>query len=58
MRRVISQPVSAQQLDRDALNRLLLEIWADHPWVHEYGQRLVDLTWRGVEQLGRMGLLN
>ncbi len=47
-------PISADELDRDFLARLLLEIWGDHPWVRKYGERLIELTWRGVDQLRRL----
>jgi mannitol-1-phosphate/altronate dehydrogenase len=49
-------PESARQLDRDTLSGLLTELWGDHPWAGKYGKRLTDLTWRGVEQLRRLGI--
>jgi len=50
-REFVHLPKSADDLDRGILSALLLEIWGDHPWVGKYGERLTDLTWRGVEQL-------
>jgi mannitol-1-phosphate/altronate dehydrogenase len=47
-------PKSADELDRGVLSHLLLEIWGDHPWVRKYGERLIELTWRGVVQLRRL----
>ena len=48
-------PNSAQRLDKDTLSRLLREIWGEHPAAREHGQRLIDLTWLGVQQLRRPG---
>jgi mannitol-1-phosphate 5-dehydrogenase len=50
-------PESVQQLDRGSLSDLLRETWGDHPWAQEYGKRLIDLTWRGVEELRRLGIV-
>jgi mannitol-1-phosphate/altronate dehydrogenase len=50
-------PESAEQLDKDTLSRLLLEIWGEHPAARDHGQRLIDLTWRGVEELSRPGIV-
>jgi mannitol-1-phosphate/altronate dehydrogenase len=50
-------PKSARQLFRDTLSRLLREIWGDHPAVQEHGQRLIDFTWQGVEELRSLGIV-
>lgn len=47
----------AEALDRSALAGLLREIWGDRPAVQKHGQRLIDLTWRGVEELRRVGIV-
>jgi mannitol-1-phosphate/altronate dehydrogenase len=55
-RKFVHLPKSESELDRDTLSRLLPEIWGDHPRVQKYGRRLIDLTWRGVEELRRLGI--
>ena len=55
-REVRSLPKSEQQLDRDALSGLLRELWGHHPLVAKHGRRLIDLTWRGVQELREMEL--
>lgn len=49
-------PKSAADLRRDELALLLQEIWAAHPRAEKYGERLVNLTWEGVEELRRLGI--
>jgi mannitol-1-phosphate 5-dehydrogenase len=49
-------PGSASDLDRQRLDQLLREIWADHPRAMKYGKRLVALTWEGVQALRKRGL--
>jgi mannitol-1-phosphate/altronate dehydrogenase len=53
---VLSMIPHRDSLGRDTLSGLLRDIWGNHPWVREYGTRLVDLTWRGVEQLRELGI--
>jgi mannitol-1-phosphate/altronate dehydrogenase len=49
-------PGSAEELGRDNLRRLLLEIWGDHPWGRKHKQQLIDLSWQGVLELRRRGM--
>ena len=56
-REFLHLPKSAANLDRDILSRLLLEIWGDHPSVQKHGRQLMDLTWRGVEELRGLGIV-
>ena len=51
-----SLPSSAAALNKEALARLLLELWGDHPAAQKHGQRLISLTWDGVVELSRLGL--
>jgi len=55
-REFVHLPKSVENLDRDALSGLLREIWGNHPAVESHGKRLIDLTWRGVEELRRLGI--
>jgi mannitol-1-phosphate 5-dehydrogenase len=55
-RRLVHLSETVKRLDRAALTLLLSEIWGDHPWAREYGQKLVDLTWQGVRELCALGL--
>jgi len=56
-REFVHLPKSEAELDRDTLCRLLPEIWGDHPRVRKHGPRLIDLTWQGVEELRRRGIV-
>jgi mannitol-1-phosphate 5-dehydrogenase len=55
-REIVHLPESADDLDRDTLSRLLLEIWGDHPSVQEHGQRLIALSWDGLMELRLRGI--
>jgi len=55
-REIVHLPESADDLDRDTLSRLLLEIWGDHPSVQEHGQRLIALSWDGLVELRLRGI--
>ena len=50
-------PESTEKLDRTGLTGLLREIWGDHPWVQKHGQRLIDLSLDGVQELRRLGIV-
>jgi mannitol-1-phosphate/altronate dehydrogenase len=56
-RQLVHLPKSVENLDRGALSGLLREIWGDHPAVEKHGKRLINLTWRGVGEMRRVGIV-
>jgi mannitol-1-phosphate/altronate dehydrogenase len=49
-------PESFGDLDREGLERLLRELWGEHPAVRKHGGQLIDLTWEAARRLRSLGM--